>query len=199
VAFYVLGSGIGPLFLASCSELYGKRVVYLLSFACFAVLNVACGFAPNIAVLTVLRFLSGVAGAVGPSLSSGSSGDLFCVKERGRAQAIVSIGPVFGPGTGGLIGAFLVYGTSGWRWLLWTVAIAAGAVSCLSFCFLKESYGPFILAQKAKRLNKTTTGIRYYVHENAPLKNVFGRSITRPVRLLFTSPMLGFMALYQSL
>jgi MFS family permease len=192
---------MGPLLLAPCSELYGKRVVYLLSFASFAVLNVACGFAPNIAVLTVLRFLSGVVGAVGPSLSSGSSGDLFCVKERGRVQAIVSIGPVFGPGNGGLIGAFLVYRTSGWRWLLWTVAIAAGVVSILSFCFLRESYGPFILAQKAKRLNKTTTttGTRYYVHENAPLKNVFGRSITRPVRLLFISPILGFMALYQSL
>jgi MFS family permease len=199
IAFYVLGIGTGPLVLAPCSELYGKRVVYLSSFICFATLNVGCGFAPNIAALTVLRFLSGVAGSVGPSLSSGSVGDLFCVGQRGRAQAIASLGPVFGPVLGGLMGGFIVYGTSGWRWLLWTVAIAAGVVSCLSFCFLRESYGPFILAQKARRLNGMRTGTRYYVHEKAPLKNVLGRSMTRPVRLLFTSPILGFMALYQSL
>lgn len=199
IAFYILGIGMGPLVLAPCSELYGKRIVYLLSFTSFAVLNLGCGFSPNIGVLTVLRFLSGVAGSVGPTLSSGSVGDVFAVAERGKAQAIVSLGPVFGPVLGGVVGGFVVYHTSGWRWLLWIVSIAAAGVCCLSFCLLKETYAPFILAQKAASLNREHPRTRYYVHDKAPVKDLFARSITRPVRLLFTSPILGFMALYQSL
>jgi multidrug resistance protein len=198
-AFYVLGIGTGPLVLAPCSELYGKRIIYLCSFGCFTILNVGCALSPNIATLTILRFLSGVVGSAGPSLSSGSIGDMFTIAERGRAQAVASFGPVFGPVLGGVIGGFIVYHTSGWRWLLWTVAIAAGITSFLSACFLGETYGPFILAQKAARLNKTSSRTQFYVHQEALLGNILIKSITRPVRLLFTSPILGFMALYQSL
>jgi MFS family permease len=126
---------------------------------------------------------------------------MYSVKERGRAQAFVSLGPVLGPILGGVAGGFIVYGTEGWRWLLWSVAIAAGVVNLLCFCCLKESYGPVILARKAKLLNERegSEGKRYYVDGKALAKNLFARSITRPLRLLFTSPILGFMALYMAL
>jgi multidrug resistance protein len=198
-AFYVLGISTGPLVLAPCSEVYGKRIVYLLSLLCFMMLNIGCALAPNITVLTTLRFFSGVAGSVGPSLSSGSIGDMFTVLERGRPQAIASFGPVFGPVLGGVLGGFIVYYTSGWRWLLWTVAIAAGVTSFLSVCLLRESYGPFILAQRAACLRKTDSRTRCYTHHEAPVGSVILRTMTRPARLLFTSPVLGFIALYQSL
>jgi MFS family permease len=198
-AFYVLWIGTGPLVLAPCSEVYGKRVIYLCGLVCFTILNIGCALLPNIATLTTLRFLSGIAGSVGPSLSSGSVGDMFNVLERGRPQAIVSFGPVFGPVLGGVMGGFIVYHTSGWRWLLWTVAIAAGLTSCLSIGLLQESYGPFILTQKATRLNTVDSRARNQAPQKTSIKILLVQCITRPIRLLFTSPILGFIALYQSL
>jgi multidrug resistance protein len=201
-ALYVLGIGSGPLLLAPFSEVYGKRVVYLSSFACFTTLNVGCALSPNIAALSTLRFLSGVAGSVGPSLSSGSVGDMFAVHERGRAQALASFGPVFGPVIGGLIGGFIVYYTTGWRWLLWTVAISAGTVTFAGIFFLQETYAPYLLEKKATVLRKASPEIEHrtiFTESHRTQRSLLAHSLGRPVRMLFTSPILAFMAFYQSL
>jgi MFS family permease len=62
VALFVLGLGLGPLYLAPLSEMFGRRIVYILSFALFSILNVACALVNNEPGLVVLRFLAGLAG-----------------------------------------------------------------------------------------------------------------------------------------
>lgn len=201
-ALYVLGIGSGPLVLAPFSEVYGRRHVYLSSFACFTVLNVGCALSPNIAVLSTLRFLSGIAGSVGPSLSAGSVGDMFTVEQRGKAQALASFGPVFGPVLGGVIGGFIVYHTTGWRWLLWTVAIAAGTVTLAGIFFLQETYAPYLLERKARTLRHSNPDIDYRTDPTRPnmsAARILIHSLGRPAKMLFTSPILAFMAVYQSL
>ena len=128
--------------------------MYLCSFTVFTVLNVGCALSPSIASLSVLRFLSGVAGSAGPSLGAGSIGDMFSPEERGRAQSLYSFGPVMGPVLGGVIGGFIVDRTHGWRWLMWTVAIASGVTNVLSILLLRETYGPYLLSRKASTLSK---------------------------------------------
>jgi MFS family permease len=180
----------------------GRRLIYLAAFACFTVLNVGCALSPNIVVLSVLRFMSGIAGSVGPSLSAGSVGDMFRVEERGKAQALASFGPVFGPVLGGVMGGFIVYHTNGWRWLIWVVAIAAGTVTFLGIFFLRETYAPYLLERKATLLRKMDPNGDYRT-EHGPsdmsMSRIMVHSLGRPIRLLFTSPILAFMAVYQSL
>jgi multidrug resistance protein len=201
-AVYVLGIGSGPLALAPLSEIYGRRSVYLLSFACFTVLNVGCALSPNIAVLSTLRFFSGIAGSAGPSLSAGSIGDMFIVEQRGRPQALVSFGPIFGPVLGGVMGSFIVYRTGGWRWLLWTVAIAAAFVTIAATIFLRETYGPYLLAKKARALRRSDRDVDYltaYAKPNLSAARLLTNSLVRPMKMLLNSPILAFMAVYQSL
>jgi MFS family permease len=62
VALYVLGLGLGTLFLAPLSEMYGRRIVYIVSFGVFSILNIGCALVKNEASLIVLRFLAGLAG-----------------------------------------------------------------------------------------------------------------------------------------
>lgn len=198
----MLGIGSGPLVLAPFSELYGRRLIYLSSFTCFTLLNVGCALSPNIAALSTLRFLSGIAGSVGPSLSAGSVGDMFTIAERGKAQTLASFGPVFGPVLGGVMGGFIVYHTTGWRWLLWTVAIASGTVTFLSIFLLRETYAPFLLELKASILRKANPDKDYRTEAARPdvgMKRIIANSLGRPVRMLTTSPILMFMAFYQSL
>ncbi|KAF2730783.1 MFS general substrate transporter [Polyplosphaeria fusca] len=198
-AMYVLGIGVGPVALAPCSELYGRRVVYLCSFAVFTVLNVGCSLSPNITALSILRFLSGCAGSAGPSLGPGSIGDMFRVEERGRAQSLNAIGAILGPMLGGIIGGFIVAGTHGWTWLTWVMAISSGVTTVLSFWVLQETYGPYLLSRKIARLKKEFPLKDFRVETGKPAKELFSRAITRPIRMLFTSPIAAFMSIYQSI
>lgn len=184
VAMFLFGLGLGPLFLAPLSEMFGRRVIYVTFFGIFSLLNVGCALVHNMAGLVVLRFLGGLAGSAGPSLGGGTIGDMFKREERGGAQAVYGFGPTFGPAIGGLIGGY-ISNHIGWRWQMWIMAIAGGVTTTLSFFFLRETYAPYLLARlQGKRSAPTTIG--------------FARSITRPLRMLFTAPIVTTMSVYMS-
>lgn len=48
ISLYVIGLGIGPLFAGPISEIYGRNIVYRMSFAMFFVFSFPVAFAPDI-------------------------------------------------------------------------------------------------------------------------------------------------------
>ena len=199
VALFILGMGLGPLYLAPLSELYGRRIVYIVCFLLFTIANAGCGFAQNITVLSILRLLAGMTGSAGPSLGGGTIGDMFAPKDRGKMQALFGFGPTGGPVIGGVIGGFIIQGTGGWRWLMWIMVIAPGTTVILSFFFLKETYAPVLLSQRAKRLRENTGDMEHYVELDQGSEKLTARAVTRPLRLLLFSPICTVMSLYMSL
>ena len=200
LGLYILGLGLGPLYLAPLSEAYGRRNVYLLAFSLFVLFNVGCALAPNLAALTILRFLSGMAASAGPTLGGSSIADMFSKNDRGRAQAIYNFGPTGGPALGGILGGFIAYGTGGWRWLLWVMAIASGVLVFLSLMVLRETYAPRLLFLKARRLRGANKDILYHAElDSLKTKALFVRAITRPLRMLVGSPICLAMGTYISL
>ncbi|GKZ27819.1 hypothetical protein AbraIFM66951_011820 [Aspergillus brasiliensis] len=199
IAFYLVGLALGPLGVAPCSELFGRRPIYTICFAFFTLLNIGCALVHNMAGLVILRFLAGAAGSAGPSLGGSSIGDLFSHEERGKAQAVYGLGPICGPVLGGVIGGFVAYGTHGWRWMMWVVAIAAGVVTGLAVFFQKETYAPVLLERRKKVLERMNPGVTYRVEAGLQATQVFRQSILRPLRLLFFCPICTFMSLYLAL
>lgn len=197
VGLYVLGLGLGPLLLAPLSELHGRRVVYLVSFSVFTILNIGCALAPNITALSILRFLSATCGSVGPTLGGPSIGDMFLPKDRGKAQALYALGPMAGPILGPLIGAFIVNGTHGWRWLMWIMVIVPAVTVFLSFAFVRETYAPVILRKKARKANSTINIDR--IEQQASARALFRDAMSRPCHLLLFSPICTVMCLYMAL
>lgn len=63
VAFYMLAMAVGPLWWSSFSETVGRRTIYLVSFTLFIVWNVLGAVSKNIAMLIIMRLLSGGAAA----------------------------------------------------------------------------------------------------------------------------------------
>lgn len=53
---YLLGLAIGSVIVAPLSELYGRRVVYIVCMVVFVLLIMPCGFAKSLAVILVVRF-----------------------------------------------------------------------------------------------------------------------------------------------
>jgi multidrug resistance protein len=193
VALFVLGLGLGPLYLEPCSEMYGRRIVYLVSFGIFTVFDVGCALAPNVAVLSILRLLAGMAGSAGPSLGGATIGDRFAREHRGKAQALYGFGPTGGPVLGGLLGGFIVHGTGTWRWCMWIMAIASGVTFVTSVFFLRETCSSVLLRQKAKSL-RNQTGLAYTTNVEFDAKKQLSRAILRPPKLLFFSPICAAMS-----
>jgi len=82
------------MILAPLSEFYGRRPIYLVSFSFFTLLLLPCALAPNIAVLLVFRFFSGMAGSAFLSVAGGTIGDMFSGRSLGAPMMIFTACPV---------------------------------------------------------------------------------------------------------
>ena len=181
--------------------MFGRRKIYVVAFAIFTVLNAGCALARNMSTLVILRFLCGMAGSAGPVLGAGTISDMFPSEHRGRVQALYGLGPQAGPVLGGVIGGFILDATGTWRWLLWIMTIVSGLMTLVSFFLLHETYGPFLLEMKARKLRKETGNVDYKVEARSNLRprELFLHSITRPLRMLFEIPICAILSLYASL
>jgi EmrB/QacA subfamily drug resistance transporter len=99
----------------SLGDRYGRRKVFTIGVAWFAVASALCGIAPNIGVLIAARALQGVGGAL---LAPGSLAIIqasFAPEDRPRAVGAWSgLG-----GVAGAVGPFLggwIVAAAGWRW-----------------------------------------------------------------------------------
>ncbi|KAF8574436.1 MFS general substrate transporter [Ramaria rubella] len=206
---YVLGLGFGPFLLAPLSELYGRWIVYATTLAVFTFLQMGCALSTSMTGLIVLRFFAGLTGGMAPSLGQASMSDLWDVHNRGRWAAVLTLGPMLGPPVGNLIAA-LILQRMHWSWIFWILMILSGALLMLTLFVLQETYEPVILR---KRQHKRGLALETDVEKNkecfaeVPMSEkeaealpdptrVFGRAVTRPMRFLATSPILGIFGFF---
>jgi EmrB/QacA subfamily drug resistance transporter len=109
---------------------YGRRRVFVIGTAWFAIASLGCGLAPDLALLVVARVLQGVGGAL---LTPGSLAIIqasFRTADRAPAVGLWSgLGGIAGA-IGPFVGGFLVDGP-GWRWaFLVNVPVAAIVIAC---------------------------------------------------------------------
>lgn len=63
ISLFVLGFAFGPLIWAPLSEIFGRQVVFVATYAVFTAFNAGCASPDNIATLLVLRFFAGAFGS----------------------------------------------------------------------------------------------------------------------------------------
>ena len=127
VAFYMLSMSIFPLWWSSFSETFGRRSIYLWSFALFVLWSILSAEAKNIAMFIVMRVLSGGAGACVQAVGAGTIADIWEPKERGRAMGIFYLGPLCGPLLAPIIGGALAQNL-GWRSTQWFLVIYGAVI-----------------------------------------------------------------------
>jgi len=199
VSVWVLGYFFGPLVLGPMSEIYGRLPLYLVCNVFFVLANVATALSPSLSALIVFRFLAGTFGAAPITLGAGTFGDLIKPQHRGTIIAIWSLGPLLGPILGPIAGGYLGE-DAGWRWICWLLAIASGVGCVASFLFQQETYPVVLLERKAARMRKET-GNENLTSALADVKRkpaeLFAWSIVRPLKMLFLSPIVAGLSIYQ--
>lgn len=199
LSLYVLGFALGPLLWAPLSELFGRQVIFVVSFIGFTAFNGACVSAQNISQLLVLRFFSGAFGSSPLTNAGGVIADIFNVSERGLAMALFSLAPSMGPCLGPLIGGFT--GESvGWRWVLGIATIFSGVMLLLGVIFVPETYAVVLLRKRAAGLSQRTDKVYKTKIEidNGTVKpsTIIKTSLIRPWVLLFLEPIVFVLSIY---
>lgn len=136
LTLFVVGYGIGPMFLSPLSELpvLGRTTVYILSLAVFVVLQVPTAFVKDLGALLPLRFLAGFMGS--PALATGgaSLADMWAVEYRAVTIGLWCTAAWCGPALGPLVGGFAVQ-AKGWTWTIWML-LWVGGFTLIALAFL---------------------------------------------------------------
>src|SRR4029077_3711166 len=143
------GLFLGALILVggSAGDLFGRRRLFLIGVAIFAIASAACGLAQNIHQLIYARAIQGVGAAL---LTPGSLAIIsasFPEDQRGRAIGTWSGFTAITTALGPVLGGWLIEHAS-WRWIFFINLPLAVAVIVISLWHVPESHGP-----AAKRLD----------------------------------------------
>ncbi|KAK5989032.1 Major facilitator superfamily multidrug transporter FLU1 [Cladobotryum mycophilum] len=199
--FYVLGFAFGPTLWAPLSELKGRRLPLVVSMFGFSAFTIATATAKDIQTILICRFFSGFFGACPLAVVGAVFSDMFNNETRGAAVTLFSMAVFTGPLCAPFIGGFIVNSYLGWRWTEYIPAILGWVAFTLDVFLLEETYPPVILISKAAELRRRTKnwGIHAKQEEiEVDLTELITKNFSRPLRLLFTEPIILLLSIYMS-
>ena len=97
ISLFVLGFAIGPLLWAPFSELYGRQILFIGTYAALTAFNAGAAGANSMATLIVLRFLAGAFGSSPLTNAGGVIADMFHADQRGLGMSVFAAAPFLGP------------------------------------------------------------------------------------------------------
>jgi len=135
---YMLTSTASLPVFGKLSDMYGRRLFYLLGLGVFVVGSALCGAARTMPELIFFRGLQGIGGGAMVPIAQTIIGDLFPAAERARWQgvftALYGVASILGPQVGGWIVDYW-----DWRWVFYINLPVGLTAAALIGIFLKES------------------------------------------------------------
>ena len=129
----ILGLSLGQIIMGPISDALGRRRPLFVGITAYVLASVLCIVAPSVAVLTLLRFVQGVAGATGIVIASAIARDLYEGVALARCisllMTVTFLAPIIAPVLGGQLLTF-----TSWRGVFITLALL-GVVALLAAAF----------------------------------------------------------------
>ncbi|TXT10544.1 hypothetical protein VHUM_02049 [Vanrija humicola] len=204
-SMFVFGFALGPLVFGPLSEVLGRKWPLTIGIFLGTIFSIQTAAAHNLATVMIGRFLGGVFGAAPYAIGGGWFHDVYHPLYVQCGIAFFAVATAGGPALGPVAGAgFASLGVSGgyaWRWGEWFIAAFGLIVAFLLLVFMDEGYGPTILGTEAKRLRRETGVWAYHAEVDLvslTLEDICTRYIVRPIRMLFTEPILAVTTVYMS-
>ncbi|PGH00327.1 hypothetical protein AJ80_09182 [Polytolypa hystricis UAMH7299] len=156
VAVPALGLAMGPLFWSSFSDIYGRRIVFIIGTVIALIATIGAAVANRYDGYMAARFFQGF--GVSPAATVGMAvvGDLFFEYERGQKLGLWVLALDSGLLLGPTIGGFMNIVSS--AWINWLNAILFCALLVLEVFFMPETLYPRNHMLKIMPLVTGTTG-----------------------------------------
>lgn len=167
----------------------------------FSVFSIACATGKDLQTILICRFFAGFFGACPLAVVAAVFSDMFNNATRGIAITIFSMAVFTGPLLAPFIGGFIVESYLGWRWTMYIASIMGFVAFGLDLVFLRETYPPVVLVQKAAELRRRTGnwGIHAKQEEvEVDLSELINKNFSRPMRLLFFEPIVTLLSIYMA-
>ncbi|KAH9883905.1 major facilitator superfamily transporter [Xylariomycetidae sp. FL2044] len=202
ISLFVVGFAVGPLMWAPLSELYGRQVLFFITYMALTAFNAGAAGAQNIQTLIILRFFAGTFGSSPLTNAGGVIADMFLAKQRGLATAIFATAPFLGPSIGPIVGGFLGQ-SAGWRWVEGLMAAFTGVLWITCSLLVPETYAPILLRRRAQKLSEITGHVYVSKMDAGRPKKTLGQefkvALSRPWILLFREPIVLLTSLYMAI
>ncbi|KLT42114.1 MFS transporter [Cutaneotrichosporon oleaginosum] len=201
VSLYVLGFGVGALFLGPLSEFYGRSIIYLVSFALFTIFNIPIATAQNMGILLFFRLITGLCGAGFLSVAGGTVSDMFRPGTTDLPTAIYTLAPLSGPCLGPILGGYMNQNVT-WRATFYLIIAWGGVEFLLLWTLVPETFLPIVQKQEARRL-RISTGEGAWTSPSEKsgrtVRDVFPAALWVPIKLMMSEKMALAMDTWTSL
>ncbi|KAI0139654.1 major facilitator superfamily domain-containing protein [Pestalotiopsis sp. NC0098] len=197
-SLFVLGFAVGALVLSPLSEVYGRRGLYVWTFAAFVVTSGVIGLAPSISFVLAFRLLGGLAGSFTQAVAPAVIADMFQAQERGFVLSIFTLAGLMGQMLGPIACGFLD-AAYGWRSLSVMIASASFPVWVILTLTFPETYAPALLKQRAAKMTEITGKV--HVVDGVDVKSIGTQlrvGALRPWVILIYEPIVTLLSLFLS-
>lgn len=195
LTFYLVGLSLGPVLGAPLSEIFGRKIVYLISMPLSMLFVMGVGLSTNMQSILVLRFFSGFFASPVMAIAGGTIGDLWSIDMMGVAMSAFCFAPFAGPVLGPIMGGFAVAGKD-WRWTMW-ISLMLSGVTLPFIVWMPETYKRAIMKTRAGKrgikIQKPKIGFAGF------LKVIFVLTVLRPLEMLFVrEPIVIVLSIYSA-
>lgn len=132
VTLYLVAMAVGQPIGGRLGDLYGRRRVYLLGLAWFAVASAGCAFAPNLPILILFRTQQALAGALSFPTGAAMIREAVPEERRGGAFGVIGMAAGLAAASGPPLGGALVH-AFGWPAIFWANVPVVGAAIALGW------------------------------------------------------------------
>ncbi|KAI1872809.1 hypothetical protein JX265_004814 [Neoarthrinium moseri] len=198
-SLFVLGFAVGALVLSPLSEVYGRRELYVWTFAAFVVTSGVIGLAPSISFVLAFRMLGGLAGSFTQAVAPAVIADMFQAQERGFVLSIFTLAGLMGQMLGPIACGFLD-AAYGWRSLGVMIACASFPTWVILTLTFPETYAPVLLKKRAQKLTKITGKVHIVdgMQEEKTIGTQLRVGALRPWVILIYEPIVTLLSLFLS-
>ncbi|RBQ80154.1 hypothetical protein FVER14953_06619 [Fusarium verticillioides] len=135
----ILGLGVSSYFSAIISDLWGRRIIFVLTSILLVVSNIWAAVSQGYESFLAARVFQGL--AMGPCFSlAGTScvNDVFFLHQRGRRVGLWNFAVIVSVNIAPVISGYLIV-DMGWRWAFWFLAVAFAVGLIMVVFFLPET------------------------------------------------------------
>ncbi|PQE08496.1 MFS multidrug transporter protein [Rutstroemia sp. NJR-2017a BBW] len=148
----MIAQAIGCVVFPPYSESFGRKQLFIAATISYCVSSIAIARASTVSVITIFRFISGLASAVPTNIVAGSAEDLFHAGHRIWMIYAWAVTTNVGACVGPIFGTFVAE-SLGWRWIFYLSTIITGLWSVL-LLFIKESRPSQLLSKAVAEVCK---------------------------------------------
>lgn len=180
----------------------GRTGIFFWTLLAFVLFQLPVGFAPNVAVFLVFRWVTGFCGSPCLATGGGTINDIYPPPMVPYFLCLWSSAGIMGPVFGPIIGGYLAP-AMGWRWTIWVFTFLCCLVLVTMFFLFPETSATNILYNRARRLRKATGNDRLKSQTEidsahySPRDNVL--LLARAFTLTFTEPIILLVDMYAAL